>query len=685
MEPELTDAVPEAPPSRRRRVDRRRPRRPRGRRDARVRVARRPAAGRPDPRHRRRSVHRHDRGRRPGLHRSREARRPRQRLLRQPALRDADRRGHVARHPPRARRVVGRRGRAAGRSRSPCAPASSSATVRRCAATDVVHSWRRLFIPGDPSPLASLIADVEGARELLTGASSDTSTLGVRAEGDRTVVVDMERGGGDLPAIVSGAPFAIVPPSVGDGEITPIAGQPGRQRRLHAGARGPGSLRAQGQPALLGRQARDRDREHAHDARGRRARWTRSWPVTRDVVPIGYYDAGWIAYDKVLGPSLRTDPSLSVTYYGFDTRQAAVRRRAGAPGVRPGRGLAPPRGPRRARVVGAGDGHGPGRHPRHARRGTSCRRTTRPAPGRSSPRPATRTAPASARSRSSPTAAATTARSSRCSRRTSASTIDYATMEFGTYQERLATDPPQISGACPGSPTIRAPTTSWASCWARAPRRTRVAGRRGRSTTPSPRPPRQATPRPPPMPTPGRMAIVRDDVPAVPVAYGTSFSLVRDGLTGAATTGTGHPAARRPRLGGRAVSATVGLRGLPRLLVGGAAGGRPPSCPRWRRQPAPRTSPSAPRGPRSTYAEGITFTVPLTASVPLERVEIRLRYPGSLGPFIEEVPVGASSSETLDVPPGPDRRRSPRAQHDDRGHLGGLPGGRRRPGPVRRP
>ena len=29
------------------------------------------------------------------------------------------------------------------------------------------------------------------------------STLGVRADGDRTVVVDLERGGGDLPAIVS--------------------------------------------------------------------------------------------------------------------------------------------------------------------------------------------------------------------------------------------------------------------------------------------------------------------------------------------------------------------------------------------------------------------------------------------------------------------------------------------------
>ncbi len=52
-------------------------------------------------------------------------------------------------------------------------------------AEDVVHSWRRLFIPGDPSPLASLIADVEGARELLTGASSDTAHAG-RSRGGRS-------------------------------------------------------------------------------------------------------------------------------------------------------------------------------------------------------------------------------------------------------------------------------------------------------------------------------------------------------------------------------------------------------------------------------------------------------------------------------------------------------------------
>ena len=41
-----------------------------------------------------------------------------------------------------------------------------------------------------------------------------------------------------------------------------------------------------------------------------------------DVAPISFTDAAWIGYDRVLGPSLRSDPSLSVTYYGFDTRRA---------------------------------------------------------------------------------------------------------------------------------------------------------------------------------------------------------------------------------------------------------------------------------------------------------------------------------------------------------------------------
>jgi hypothetical protein len=47
------------------------------------------------------------------------------------------------------------------------------------------------------------------------------------------------------------------------------------------------------------------------------------------------------------------------------------------------------------------------------------------------------------------------------------------------------------------------------------------------------------------------------------------------------------------------------------------------------------------------YTQGITFSVPVTVGTPLQRVEIRLRYPGALGPFIEEVPAPGSGSQTL--------------------------------------
>ncbi|MGZ6256467.1 MAG: ABC transporter substrate-binding protein, partial [Candidatus Limnocylindria bacterium] len=38
-----------------------------------------------------------------------------------------------------------------------------------------------------------------------------------------------------------------------------------------------------------------------------------------DLVSVGSFDAGWIAYDKDLGPSLHRSASLGVQYFGFDT------------------------------------------------------------------------------------------------------------------------------------------------------------------------------------------------------------------------------------------------------------------------------------------------------------------------------------------------------------------------------
>ena len=228
-------------------------------------------------------------------------------------------------------------------------------------ANDVVHSWRRLFDAAHPSPLASLIADVKGARELLSGASTDVTTLGVRAADDRTVVVDMERGGGDLPAIVSGAPFAIVPASAGEAEITPDPG-------TLVGSGGYTLARVEPDAFVLtanphywaGKPAIDTVRMLT-DLKGQS-------PVDAfvagdvDVTPVGFLDAGWIAYDKVLGPALRSDPSLSRDVLRLRRPRGPVRQPQGPPGVRDGGRLEAPRLARRAGILGRGDRDGPGGH-----------------------------------------------------------------------------------------------------------------------------------------------------------------------------------------------------------------------------------------------------------------------------------------------------------------------------------
>jgi oligopeptide transport system substrate-binding protein len=43
---------------------------------------------------------------------------------------------------------------------------------------------------------------------------------------------------------------------------------------------------------------------------------------TLDWTPVDPHDGSWIAYDRTLGPQLRSSADLAVTYYGFDTRRA---------------------------------------------------------------------------------------------------------------------------------------------------------------------------------------------------------------------------------------------------------------------------------------------------------------------------------------------------------------------------
>lgn len=184
---------------------------------------------------------------------------------------------------------------------------------------DVVRSWLRLLDPQRPSPLVSLILDVRGAFEYVSGASPDPGTVGLTADG-RTVTVELVRPAADFVNVVAGPSFGIVPPGIADGPPNSSDGRVASGGYTVAEATGASTVLEANPAYWAGPPAIERI-ELVHDIGGRS-------PVAAyedgdlDYVPIGDYDASWIAYDEDLGPDLREVPSLSVQYYGFDTTRA---------------------------------------------------------------------------------------------------------------------------------------------------------------------------------------------------------------------------------------------------------------------------------------------------------------------------------------------------------------------------
>lgn len=183
-------------------------------------------------------------------------------------------------------------------------------------AEDVAASWLRLLDPGSPSPLAALLLDVRNAGARLAGQVGE-GEVGIRADGS-DVIVDLERPGSDFPAIAAGAIFGVVPPDVRQGDA--VAGSPGG---VVSGGYSIADVSASeitltanprywaGTPAI----------ETIHlllDIGGRS-------PVAAfeagdvDYTSVSAFDAAWIRYDDRLGPQLREEPSLSLTYVAFDT------------------------------------------------------------------------------------------------------------------------------------------------------------------------------------------------------------------------------------------------------------------------------------------------------------------------------------------------------------------------------
>jgi ABC-type transport system substrate-binding protein len=186
--------------------------------------------------------------------------------------------------------------------------------------SDVVRSWLRLIDPAAPSPLASLALDITGADDYLRGRSTDPASVGLHADdGANTLTVDLATPAQDFPDIIAGPTFGVVPPRVG---TDPAALAPGASFVASGGY----TLTAEsdtdltltanpnywaGPPAISGL-------DLVEDIGGPRE--VEAFESNElDYVGITNGDASWIAYDQTLGPQLREVTSLTTEYYGFDT------------------------------------------------------------------------------------------------------------------------------------------------------------------------------------------------------------------------------------------------------------------------------------------------------------------------------------------------------------------------------
>jgi oligopeptide transport system substrate-binding protein len=187
-------------------------------------------------------------------------------------------------------------------------------------AEDVVGSWLRLIDPDAPSPLAALMLDVSGARDYLTGRSTDPTSVGLRANG-LDVEVELERPGADFPAIVSATIFAVVPPAAWrDGQDAFGPGQPVSGGYAVASAGADEIVLERNERYWAGPPAIPTVRL-VLDIGGRS-------PIAAfeaddiDFTSVGSFDAPWIPYDPSLGPQLRETSSLDLAYLALDTTRA---------------------------------------------------------------------------------------------------------------------------------------------------------------------------------------------------------------------------------------------------------------------------------------------------------------------------------------------------------------------------
>ena len=403
-------------------------------------------------------------------------------------------------------------------------------------ASDVVRSWFRVMDPSEPSPLISLLADVQGATAYADGEGR-TDDVGLRADDDaRQITVDLERAASDFPAIVASPTFAVVPPSIDAADALSASG----------GFIGSGGYRLVAETSL-----EMTLKANPHYWAGAPAIPTITLvtglsgesPVDRfqandlDYVSIGGEDAGWIVYDAALGPRLLRVPSMSTDFYGFDTTRppfddVRVRQAFGAavdwrriarlavddpaavatsmvpPGIpdRTDRDMLPKHDPEAARALLAEAGY---------RGGSGFPKVTLVTGG-------------------SPYDEAVVTELER----ELGIRIEQETMDFDDYFSRLETDAPQMwflswVADYPGrndflGVLLRSDSVNNYGQWT-SPEFDKALGDAGSSTDPATVDAAYAA----------AEGVIQRDVPVIPMSYGTGWALARHGLLGAGQNGLG--------------------------------------------------------------------------------------------------------------------------------------------------
>ncbi len=186
-------------------------------------------------------------------------------------------------------------------------------------AGDVVESWLRLLDPEDPAPLAWLLGDVEGARDRLAGQVGPDA-VGLRADGDR-VIVRMDRPARWFPAIAAAPILAVVPPALREGSGTPV--EPARL--VVSGAYRP--VVADGEGIVLAATGTwwggepPIERIRLLPGTGGRSPVELFTSGAADWVAVDRGDAAWLRWDGTLGPQLRRTSDLAVSLYVLNTRR----------------------------------------------------------------------------------------------------------------------------------------------------------------------------------------------------------------------------------------------------------------------------------------------------------------------------------------------------------------------------